>query len=707
MGDDARAGQFEEFLAAELACLRRRLMARFKQKPLCPVGGPKEECFDDTSSAPGSQPEEGTASRACERWNVLVTELLTAGAQGSDDVPAVASLTRQPTVADLGASVIIGMGESRDEDDECEPHPDWMLPTTDKRERESIISTQSHPVGEMLSWQKGDLLSWEMLSWQRGDLLSSGSTILRKLVMHPSSLRRLLWVSVGAVLLMYDLVFIPVQVSGLMGAPPRAVLICSVAYWAADVFVQMLTGYTHDLHTEMVPINIFSHYVRTWMSFDIGMVLVDIAFLIFDLSAGTRSFRLIRLLRLCRMTQLRKWKDLADAKLMQSKSDYLELLFKVGGLTITIYLLCHYVACMWYGLADATRSRHVESWVDKVGGLGGLNAEEKPLYFYFLALHWSMTQFSPATNNIAPANVAERIFASGVVLMGMIAFSSFLSSMASAINELKSFNAARNQERRKLLRFISGKRMSRSLSRKIISHFDQEANEAQSSLVEGDVPLLTQLPESVRVRLHQELYFKHLMANTIFSYSSGIGGRWFLAICHEAMSGERYTISEEVFMDGKHTESAYIITSGSFEYSISASRHIRKLALASRAKLTRGESAVDHKVSAGSGDSLRQSSTVKVGDWLSEGALWMEWQHLGLLAARSGGSIIRLDCSAARRIIRTSSNLHRCLRCCAVFFAHHLDLHGGIRSPEVTDLSLPEHIVQEIATRASRFSVSY
>jgi hypothetical protein len=700
MGDDARAAQFEEFLAAELACLRRRLMARFKQGPLRNAGEPKEECSDDTGGAPGPQPEEGTASRACERWNILVTELLTAGSQGGDEAAVVASISRQPTVADLGASVIIGRGESRDEDDECEPHPDWMLPTTDKRDRESVVSTQSHPVGEMVSWQRDDLLSWAD---------TSGSAILQKLVMHPSSPRRLLWISVGAVLLMYDLVFIPLQVSGLMGTPPRAVPICSVAYWTADVFVQMLTGYTHDLHTEMVPINIFWHYVRTWMAFDIGMVFIDIAFLIFDLSASTRSFRLIRLLRLRRMTQLRKWKDLADAKLMQSKSDYLELLFKVGGLTITIYLLCHYVACMWYGLAEATRSRHAESWVDKVGGQGGMNADEKLLYFYSLALHWSMTQFSPATNNIAPANVAERIFASGVVLMGMITFSSFLSSMASAINELKSFNAARNQERRKLIRFISGKRMSPSLSRKIISHFDQEANKAQSSLVEGDVPLLTQLPESVRVRLHQELYFKHLMANTILSHSSGISGRCFLAICHEAMSGERYTISEEVFMDGKYTESAYIITSGSFEYSTCASRHLRKLALANRAKLTRGESAVDPKVSAGSAaspspsDSLRQSSTIKIGDWLSEGALWMEWQHLGLLAARSGGSIVRLDCSAARRIIRTSSNLHKCLRCCAVFFAHHLDLHGGIRSPEVTDLGLAEHTVQEIATRASRF----
>lgn len=227
--------------------------------------------------------------------------------------------------------------------------------------------------------------------------------------------------------------------------------------------------------------------------------------------------------------------------------------------------------------------------------------------------------------------------------------------------------------------------------------------------MEDDVHLLLQLPESLRVRLHQELYFKHLAAHGIFSYASGFGGRCFLAICHEAMSGYRCSLSEEVFMDGKYTEYAYIITSGIFEYSTSASRHLRKIALANQAKIFRDESSVESNVPAGlpanfsRSDSLRQSFTPKVGEWLAEGALWMEWQHLGLLAARSGGSIIVLDCRAARQIIRTSQNLYKCMRCCAIFFAHHLDLQGGIRSPEVTDLSLPEDSLQDISTHAARF----
>merc|ERR1740121_3321140 len=100
---------------------------------------------------------------------------------------------------------------------------------------------------------------------------------------------------------------------------------------------------------------------------------------------------------------------------------------------------------------------------------------------------------------------------------------------------------------------------------------------------------------------------------------------------------------------------------------------------------------------------MKQLHTPQIDDWLAEAALWVEWDHLGLLVALSPASIITLDCCVARRIIRTSSHLHKRLRCCALLFAQQLDMLGGFESPEVTDLSLPAPSLRLVGSRASRF----
>jgi hypothetical protein len=569
------AGQFEEFLAAELASLQRRVLAQFRQEhPRS--GAPTEVHVVDADYA----------GRVCERWGTLVSGVLHAEESTDTDM--------QPSLADIGARLLTPRERAKNSDDDCEPHPEWLLPSVERR-----LSMGSED--ELSAWMKQDSMVWNE-TVQR--------TILERLILHPDSLQRLLWASIGAVLLLWDMIFIPLEASGLLGSPWQTLIVCAICYWGADIFVQMFTGYKHDLHTEMSPSKVFVHYARTWLAFDISMVLIDVAFVLLDLNASTRTFRLVRLCRLVRMVQLRKWKEVVDARMARNQSELMELLFKVGWLTITIFLLCHYVACAWYGLGEESRDSHEGSWVEQFQAQG----EAKTLHYYSHAIHWSMTQFSPATNNIAPANTTERVFASGVVMMGMITFSSFLSSMAAAINELRSLNVERRHQRLKLLRFMTGKDITTSLSRTIISHFDQWEDKTQVALVEQDVPLLVELPESVRVHLHVELYFNRLMTNTILSTSSKSSGRCFVEICHEAMSGERYMPQEEVFMDGKPANFSYIIAAGNLEYATYTNRRSRARML-SRDRYTRLASVYTPETIHESSLSMKQIHSPDIDDW--------------------------------------------------------------------------------------------
>lgn len=58
---------------------------------------------------------------------------------------------------------------------------------------------------------------------------------------------------------------------------------------------------------------------------------------------------------------------------------------------------------------------------------------------YICAMHWSLTQFMPATNNIGPDNFWERIFAIMTVLVAVCLFSSLVGSITAAVG---SFRAA-------------------------------------------------------------------------------------------------------------------------------------------------------------------------------------------------------------------------------------------------------------------------
>merc|ERR1719343_1943740 len=95
-----------------------------------------------------------------------------------------------------------------------------------------------------------------------------------------------------------------------------------------------------------------------------------------------------------------------------------------------ILVFNHYIACVWYSLA----------FYRDINDMTWLSADEfvdAPYeHRYVAALHWSLTQFTPSTNNIVPANAGERLFAICVVIFALIMFSFFISSIASALAKL-------------------------------------------------------------------------------------------------------------------------------------------------------------------------------------------------------------------------------------------------------------------------------
>ena len=61
----------------------------------------------------------------------------------------------------------------------------------------------------------------------------------------------------------------------------------------------------------------------------------------------------------------------------------------------------HIIACCWFGVGSFQQGGR--SWIDEMQ-LDTTDFSES----YAASLHWSLTQFTPATNNIAPVSGLER-----------------------------------------------------------------------------------------------------------------------------------------------------------------------------------------------------------------------------------------------------------------------------------------------------------
>jgi len=160
------------------------------------------------------------------------------------------------------------------------------------------------------------------------------------------------------------------------------------------------------------------------------------------LRVSTRATRYMRAMRILRMPRKIK-------KVIRHMDTYFTervlVLANLVGAAALILLINHYIACIWYALAKFNRQEKI-TWVKNESD----NANGDDLFLlYAISLHWSLTQFTPATNNIAPTNVRERIFCIGVVLFALFAFSQFLGQITNGIMTIKKLNKEQHREKKR------------------------------------------------------------------------------------------------------------------------------------------------------------------------------------------------------------------------------------------------------------------
>lgn len=437
-----------------------------------------------------------------------------------------------------------------------------------------------------------------------------------RFIVRPGSKSRITWDFFGMMLILYDLVSIPMQIFD----PPsniftEVMMWLTTAFWTADIPFSFFTGFYRDGVLEASLDQIARHYARTWFCFDIVVISVDWCLTVAgevssamaaDSVGYMRLGKTLRFLRLLRLLRLLKVQGLLSDFIERVQSEFCLIMLGIARVIVSIMLINHLIACSWYGIGTVFEGR-VDTWVYQN------NLHDKELgYKYTTALHWSLTQFTPASMEVVPENALERVFAVCVLLFAMVTFSSLVSSITNAMTQLRNLNSEQIEQTAMLRRYLGENKISVALMGRVWGCTQQVMDKSKSRIHEKDVAILALLPSTLKGDLQEEVYFPVLSPHPFFrqlaSTYPAVVRKIYQQAVHEVSTGA----GQELFNGGDEGSRMMFILSGLLVYTLENQK-------------------VEHP-----------SALITAGHFVSEAVLWICWKHAGQLAASTHSELVEM-----------------------------------------------------------------
>jgi len=378
------------------------------------------------------------------------------------------------------------------------------------------------------------------------------------------------------------------------------------------------------------------------------------------------SMRLVRIVRALRLLRLIKLKKFAETIMDHIDSDYFHLLLGMAKGTLFVLGMNHLIACSWFGISSLT-SEGVDSWTRSAS----FEIEEGLSYKYLTALHWSLTQFTPASMEIVPRNVHERAFAVCVLIFALIVFSSFVSSITASMTQLRQLSWKFTKDLSTLRKYLRSRDISGVLSIRIVRFVEYKLEKKSNEIAEGDVKLLSIVSAQLRMELAHESYSPILSAHPFFHQFSLTAGPAMLTLCNDAVSPLSFSMGDVVFEDRTKSDSMMFLNRGMAQY------------------FCRFE-----KLQSGPGN-----STLESGEWCCEAALWTYWEHVGAMHAVENADFLTVNAAKLVQVVDLNGFVAPATWLYACRFVEELNelsMVGGL-----TDLnSIEQEVLDKYVTEA-------
>lgn len=466
-----------------------------------------------------------------------------------------------------------------------------------------------------------------------------------RLPMNPNSTVRLVWDFVGLFLISWDVLYIPFELAFDPEENPFIVVVgwIILLYWTCDVVMSNLVGFYEEGELVMNQRRIILRYLRTWFLIDLIVLGPDWFLRLWTGSSGgdpgmaiqnrsssegemedvANALRSIRVLRVVRLLRLLKVQRLMNLVYDILDSEYIFILFTLLKLTCLISVLNHVIACMWYGVGYITMENNERNWLENTNWKEDKESrviDRSMVYQYTTALHWSLTQFTPASMDSFARNVPERILSIVVVFFALIGFSSIVGSVTNSVAQLQALHGNSRRQFWLLRKYLNEKGIYEPTRTRLFSFLEHEVERRRKDIKEEDVRLLSLLSSLLQNLLAYELHRGPMTGHPFFSLLDQHMQPVMYSLCHTAMKFKHFAMEDMCFVEAEGGKFMWVLIEGSFSYIRAAN--------------------------------LYKLSTP--GTWLSEPVLWTSWWHRGNLeAASTSGQLAFVSPSAMVNCFKT------------------------------------------------------
>mmetsp|Transcript_38880 Transcript_38880/g.91537 ORF Transcript_38880/g.91537 Transcript_38880/m.91537 type:complete len:858 (+) Transcript_38880:154-2727(+) len=483
-----------------------------------------------------------------------------------------------------------------------------------------------------------------------------------KCAMNPNSKPRLAWDLMGIVVLVYDLMATPLEIA--FNLPNNTFLqvvsLTVLCYWTMDIPLSFAVGY-HRADGRLI-LNcrrIAKKYITTWFTLDIFLVSIDWLFTLprTGLDLGGLSFgltfRVLRVVRVLRLLRLGKLRPLLFRFQDHISSEYVTTLISISKYITFIIAVNHFIACGWHWLAKSFEDdRSTWTWLKEAG------ISEKGIALrYATALHWSLTQFTPASMEVVPENIYERWYSVLVLLFALCVFGSFVSSVTAAMTNLRRMTTWLDSQLWLLRKYFRERGVSRRLSGRIQRYVTLRVEAQRARVQESSCELLKLITPALNNELRSELCAPHIHQHYLFDIIMQRSEGLIRSLCLSAFTSVRFSRSDVIFNMGHKAQSMLFVTFGIISYRPA------------------WENA--------------QSIRLSEGECCCEPSLWMLWAHVGRAHAAVESEIMDLNARKFRDIVMEHPSQVRIVREYGAAFVRTLqDMHDG--GTDISDVGIRE-----------------
>lgn len=461
------------------------------------------------------------------------------------------------------------------------------------------------------------------------------------LPLRPLGKTRLVWDTVGMLLLLWDAVSVPLLLLVLDSDTISLKIDWTLLfYWTIDIVLSFFTATFKNGQMVMEKRIIVKTYLTTWFFPDLCMVLPDWIIMVLYYSLGSQVhkgdlsiLKVLRIMRAMRLLRILKFESVVikgqlkrfNSLMFLNAAQLVKMFSALSGVT-------HVIACMWYWIGYSTE----DSWAQKRG------FNDDVAHGYFVALHWSLGQLHGSVD-VFPTNTSERIFAVSILLCGMLIFSAFVSVITDMILQVRDHRKKKMTLKQNVNEYMYRWNVSSEVAVSAKQYLDWHL-EGVGANEHRDTETLKMLPVPLQKRILIEARGSTLRFHPLLAYAEVENWVVFRDICYKVTSHVCFTARQAVFCIEDPCVHASFIFKGNLRYVRCGKRSQR---------LGGGDGFGN------SGQMIRQVMHLRVGTkiskggWVAEPALWLNvWQNRGDLYATDDTTTLQLNRNELADLVR-------------------------------------------------------